>query len=128
MYYLGNYLSDFMGKIVYILYIIHVILYFIVTFKNPGIPSLSTDALKENIENGQKYDICPKCSLITFDRSSTIHCSFCNVCIENLDHHCSWNSKCIGKSTIKEFWAFIVVTKVLLFYLIICTFITAYYL
>ena len=38
--------------------------------------------------------------------SNTEHCSDCGVCIEGMDHHCPWSSKCIGKGNLKIFWAF----------------------
>jgi len=29
------------------------------------------------------------------------------VCIEDLDHHCPWSSKCIGGGNIKAFYVFL---------------------
>eukprot|EP01041_Mallomonas_annulata_P006132 gene6132-12417_t len=36
------------------------------------------------------------------------HCSYCGVCIDNLDHHCPWCGKCIGKKTKGMFFIFLV--------------------
>ena len=35
------------------------------------------------------------------------HCSDCNVCVEKVDHHCPWSSKCIGKGNMNAFSAFL---------------------
>ena len=29
------------------------------------------------------------------------------MCIEELDHHCPWSSKCIGKNNLKPFYIFV---------------------
>jgi palmitoyltransferase ZDHHC9/14/18 len=48
---------------------------------------------------------CGQCNLHrpTYAR----HCSYCGVCIENLDHHCPWSGKCIGKKNMFAFTCFI---------------------
>ena len=38
---------------------------------------------------------------------NTEHCDYCNVCVEELDHHCPWSSKCIGRGNICAFNIFI---------------------
>jgi hypothetical protein len=34
------------------------------------------------------------------------HCRACNACILELDHHCPWIGKCVGKYTLTAFWVF----------------------
>lgn len=37
---------------------------------------------------------------------SVAHCNDCKVCIEELDHHCPWMSKCVGKGNMLWFKLF----------------------
>lgn len=61
------------------------------TFILPPVPSIST------IECGQ-------CKL---QRPYTArHCCYCKVCIDDLDHHCPWSGKCIGKKNLRLFYTF----------------------
>ena len=35
------------------------------------------------------------------------HCAFCQVCVNNLDHHCDVIGKCVGRKNLFWFYAFI---------------------
>ncbi|UIZ25375.1 hypothetical protein KXD40_009090 [Peronospora effusa] len=35
------------------------------------------------------------------------HCTDCGICVIELDHHCPWTGKCVGKRTIKWFYVFL---------------------
>ncbi|KAI9910704.1 hypothetical protein PsorP6_010442 [Peronosclerospora sorghi] len=37
------------------------------------------------------------------------HCSDCGVCVVELDHHCPWTGKCVGKRTIVWFYVFLTI-------------------
>jgi palmitoyltransferase ZDHHC9/14/18 len=39
--------------------------------------------------------------------SNANHCYDCGVCVEDLDHHCPWTGKCIGKNNIRYFYIFL---------------------
>lgn len=53
---------------------------------------------KENI-NEKTY--CKKC--LCYRPYRAHHCSVCNVCIRQMDHHCPWISNCVGESNHKAF-------------------------
>jgi hypothetical protein len=44
------------------------------------------------------------------------HCKYCNICIEQYDHHCPWLSKFIGKKNLRLFYAFAASIPATLFY------------
>eukprot|EP00981_Chlorochromonas_danica_P002152 scaffold428_cov168-Ochromonas_danica.AAC.17 len=49
-----------------------------------------------------------ECGQCQFHRPTTArHCSYCGVCIDDLDHHCPWSGKCIGKRNLKAFYSFL---------------------
>ena len=84
-----------------------------------GNPGLAVYDSKVNYyEANRRY--CSICK-ISVDQSTTYHCSYCDVCIVDHDHHCPWTSKCIGGKTIISFYIFVVTT----FFLYICLFIAA---
>lgn len=47
---------------------------------------------------------CSYCNVLR--PRGTIHCPDCNVCVMEMDHHCPWTGKCIGKYNIRQFYAF----------------------
>ena len=51
---------------------------------------------------------CKHCKTIARKDVYTEHCSFCDYCCEELDHHCPWSSKCIGRGNMLCFKAFLV--------------------
>ena len=44
---------------------------------------------------------CSKCFVMR--ERGTQHCYDCGLCVEQLDHHCPWSGKCIGKGNIRPF-------------------------
>lgn len=52
------------------------------------------------------------------------HCSICNVCIKEYDHHCVFIGKCIGKKNIGQFRDFLCMTFSTLIYGVIVSLLT----
>ena len=61
----------------------------------------------ENLNN-----VCIKC--IRIKKSNTIHCTICNLCIDNWDHHCFWLNCCITTKNKKIFIIFFILILLLL--------------
>ncbi len=61
---------------------------------------------------------CNICKVIYREDSiNTEHCTDCGFCIEGLDHHCPWSSKCIGDGNMNPFKIFVGSTVILMVYL-----------
>nr|XP_021181406.2 palmitoyltransferase ZDHHC11 [Helicoverpa armigera] len=57
-----------------------------------NVPEFNREIHAHVIENGR----CHLCNIHTSGRR-TKHCSICNKCVENFDHHCKWLNNCIGR-------------------------------
>lgn len=66
-----------------------------------------------------KLKYCHTCHIIRPPR--TVHCSYCNVCIERMDHHCPWLGCCIGK---RNYVVFSVFTHSLTLFSVSCLLVT----
>ena len=60
-----------------------------------------------------KRSKCMHCEVYRLPSAS--HCYDCDLCIEDLDHHCPWTGKCIGGKNLKYFYAFLTSLTVLIF-------------
>jgi len=49
---------------------------------------------------------CTKCHVMREERG-TQHCYDCDLCCRELDHHCPWSGKCIGKGNMLAFKSFL---------------------
>ena len=38
------------------------------------------------------------------------HCLDCGCCVEKIDHHCPWSSKCITSKNMSAFYGFVATT------------------
>ena len=81
-----------------------------VGFSNPGIASTYYMPSAE-IQAHPKY--CRPCRTLKINQ--TRHCLYCDVCILELDHHCPWVGKCIGKNNMGVFKFFLFATVFNLF-------------
>ena len=105
-------------KIEKISFLAHIITFIIAFLLNPGIPN--REYYKRKFEKEYKGDFskliyCDKCNITIPKTLNVGHCIYCNICIQNYDHHCPWIGKCIGKYNRFPFYFFLIC---ILFYII----------
>ncbi|KPI90255.1 hypothetical protein ABL78_0637 [Leptomonas seymouri] len=65
--------------------------------------------------------VCKTCHILRPPRSS--HCKFCDVCVEEFDHHCGVLGSCVAKRTFRFFGGFFIITSFLALYVGIRSFV-----
>ena len=101
----------------YLLKSVQLAMMFIMVFKNPGWMSCSEE--DEYVQDPRNetasghLNTCPHCKIVS---RKAVHCSRCNVCYEDLDHHCPWMNTCVAGGNLTEFYSFICLTFGGLFY------------
>lgn len=98
-------------QIIYtILYVSHIVSHLTATLVDPSekelrklevntVPEFDRNIHAHVIENGR----CHLCNIFTSSKK-TKHCSLCNKCVEQFDHHCKWLNSCVGR---RNYGAFI---------------------
>ena len=68
-------------------------------------------------ETGGDVHSCRRCDVVRPHEAR--HCYECQVCIDDLDHHCPWTGKCIGKRTLFFFHAFLICLSVHILFVVV---------
>lgn len=68
-------------------------------------PLLKSELSNPALWAGYWSQLCPTCKIVRPLRSK--HCSSCNRCVEQFDHHCPWISNCVGKMNKWDFFIFL---------------------
>ncbi|KAG0455745.1 hypothetical protein HPP92_023533 [Vanilla planifolia] len=68
-------------------------------------PLLKSDLNNPALISGNWSQLCATCKIVRPLRAK--HCSTCDRCVEQFDHHCPWVSNCIGKRNKWDFLMFL---------------------
>uniref|UniRef100_M4CDL5 S-acyltransferase n=1 Tax=Brassica campestris TaxID=3711 RepID=M4CDL5_BRACM len=68
-------------------------------------PLLKIELNNPALLSGNWTQLCATCKIIRPLRAK--HCSTCDRCVEQFDHHCPWVSNCVGKKNKREFFLFL---------------------
>ncbi|XP_065187948.1 palmitoyltransferase ZDHHC8B-like [Sycon ciliatum] len=108
-----------------------IVLLLLTRFSNPG--TLPKEQPPSDLDDDFKYPLqrdvtidnivvkvkwCRTCNFYRPPRAS--HCSQCDNCVEEFDHHCPWLDNCIGAGNYRFFFLLLVTASVLI--LIVCAF------
>ncbi len=94
-------------------YIILFVLYtYMLRYADAGYKASSNTLRKLLDEDANLNEYCPICVCTV---KNSIHCYYCNKCVDSMDHHCMWIKKCIGKKNLNQFFLFLLWTFIKLF-------------
>lgn len=69
-------------------------------------PLLKIEQNHPTLLAGNWSQLCATCKIVRPLRSK--HCSTCERCVEQFDHHCPWVSNCVGKKNKWDFFMFLI--------------------
>ncbi|KAG9450252.1 hypothetical protein H6P81_010217 [Aristolochia fimbriata] len=69
-------------------------------------PLLKSELNHPALLAGNWTQLCATCKIVRPLRAK--HCSTCDRCVEQFDHHCPWVSNCIGKKNKWDFFMFLI--------------------
>ncbi|GMI97636.1 TIP GROWTH DEFECTIVE 1 [Hibiscus trionum] len=68
-------------------------------------PLLKIETNNPSLLAGNWSQLCATCKIVKPLRAK--HCSTCDRCVEQFDHHCPWVSNCVGKKNKRDFFLFL---------------------
>lgn len=97
-----------------ILFLASIFSFLATSLLNPGIVIGPLQAKIKADFNASFDKICSDCNVI--QEENTEHCKKCKVCIEGHDDHYMLLGKCVGSGTLKYFYAFLLLSLVMLIF------------
>ena len=79
------------------------LMYTIAACSDPGVMEKNDPNVEIKVPEG--HTLCKYCNVAR--ARGTVHCYECDACIIELDHHCPWTGKCIGKNNLFYFYGFL---------------------
>ena len=107
-----------------VLFMAHVIVFLVLSLSDPGIiPKVQMSEI--DLEKLQEAGVrmCTWCHIERPARAQ--HCYACNVCVLELDHHCPWTGKCIGKGNMFVFNLFLAFLPLSIGFMVLTAFVEA---
>ncbi|VDO32084.1 unnamed protein product [Heligmosomoides polygyrus] len=80
----------------------------LVSLSDPGVIERNEGSHKEFVESIERYERVNYCFTCWVDKpQGAKHCSVCDRCVKDFDHHCPWLHQCITIRNLRLFMVFV---------------------